>query len=92
MTSMVPIEYLLRFIEEDSPFGDVTSDAVIPQRPCRAVIRAEQEGVIAGIAEACALFMHFGIRAEPNKTGRGYRYNGRYCSLPRRQCKRYPPR
>jgi nicotinate-nucleotide pyrophosphorylase (carboxylating) len=67
MTSMVPIEYLLRFIEEDSPFGDVTSDAVIPQRPCRAVIRAEQEGVIAGIAEACALFMHFGIRAEPIK-------------------------
>jgi nicotinate-nucleotide pyrophosphorylase (carboxylating) len=64
---MVPIEYLLRFIEEDSPFGDVTSDAVIPQRPCRAVIRAEQEGVIAGIGEACALFMHFGIRAEPLK-------------------------
>jgi len=67
MTSMVPIEYLLRFIEEDSPFGDTTSDAVIPQKPCRAVIRAEQEGVIAGIAEACALFMHFGIRAEPMK-------------------------
>ena len=64
---MVPIEYLLRFIEEDSPFGDVTTDAVIPQRPCRAVIRAEQEGVIAGIAESCALFMHFGIRAEPIK-------------------------
>ena len=64
---MVPIEYLLRFIEEDSPFGDITSDAVIPQRPCRAVIRTEQEGVIAGIAEACALFMHFGIRAEPMK-------------------------
>ena len=38
-----------------------------PNRPCRAVIRAEQEGVIAGIAEACALFMHFGIRAEPMK-------------------------
>jgi len=64
---MVPIEYLLRFIEEDSPFGDITSEAVIPQKPCRAVIRAEQEGIIAGIAEACALFMHFGIRAEPIK-------------------------
>lgn len=67
MTSMVPIEYLIRFIEEDSPFGDITSDAVIPQRPCRAVIRAEQEGVIAGIGEASALFIHFGIRAEPMK-------------------------
>lgn len=64
---MVPIQYLLRFIEEDAPFGDITSDAVIPQMPCRAVIRAEQGGVIAGIAEACALFMHFGIRAEPMK-------------------------
>ena len=30
MNSMVPIQYLLRFIEEDSPFGDITSDAVIP--------------------------------------------------------------
>lgn len=67
MNGMVPIQYLLRFIDEDAPFGDVTSDAVIPQRPCRAVIRAEQEGIIAGIAEACALFMHFGIRAEPMK-------------------------
>lgn len=64
---MVPIQYLLRFIEEDAPFGDITSDAVIPQMPCRAVIRAEQGGVVAGIAEACALFMHFGIRAEPMK-------------------------
>jgi len=67
MNGMVPIQYLLRFIEEDAPFGDITSDAVIPQMPCRAVIRAEQGGVIAGIAEACALFMHFGIRAEPMK-------------------------
>lgn len=64
---MVPIQYLLRFIEEDAPFGDITSDAVIPQVPCRAVIRAEQGGVVAGIAEACALFMHFGVRAEPLK-------------------------
>ncbi len=64
---MVPIEYLLRFIEEDSPFGDVTSDAVIPDRTCRAVIRAEHEGIIAGVAEASALFEHFGVLAEPGK-------------------------
>ena len=67
MNSMVPIQYLLRFIEEDSPFGDVTSDAVIPEMTCRAVIRAEQEGIIAGIGEASALFTHFGIVAEPGK-------------------------
>jgi len=64
---MVPIQYLLRFIKEDSPFGDVTSDAVIPDTTCRAVIRAEQEGIIAGIGEASALFVQFGIVAEPGK-------------------------
>lgn len=58
---MVRIEYLLRFIEEDSPSGDITSDAVIPDGKCAAVIRAEDEGIIAGIEEACALFTHFGI-------------------------------
>jgi nicotinate-nucleotide pyrophosphorylase (carboxylating) len=67
MNGMVPIKYLLGFIEEDAPFGDVTSDAVIPKRTCRAVIRAEQEGIIAGIGEASALFWHFGIMAEPGK-------------------------
>jgi nicotinate-nucleotide pyrophosphorylase (carboxylating) len=64
---MVPIHYLLRFIEEDSPFGDLTSDAVTPDCTCRAVIRAEQEGIIAGIGEASALFKHFGIIAGPGK-------------------------
>ena len=67
-TSMVPVHYLLHFIEEDSPFGDITSDAVIPDISCRAIIRAEQEGIIAGIAEAQALFAHFGVVAEPGKT------------------------
>jgi nicotinate-nucleotide pyrophosphorylase (carboxylating) len=67
MTSIVPLQYLLRFIEEDSPFGDITTDAVIPDRPCRAVIRAEEEGIIAGISEASALFEHFGIQARPGK-------------------------
>ena len=63
----VPIQYLLRFVEEDSPFGDVTSAAIIPDCKCRAVIRAEQDGVIAGIEEASALFEHFGVVAEPGK-------------------------
>jgi nicotinate-nucleotide pyrophosphorylase (carboxylating) len=64
---MVSVRYLVRFIEEDTPFGDVTSDAVIPDILCLAVIRAEQGGVIAGIEEAAALFTHFGIAAEPGK-------------------------
>ena len=67
MNGIVPVQYLLRFIEEDSPSGDLTSDAVIPEMTCKAVIRSEQEGVIAGIGEARALFVHFGIAARPKK-------------------------
>ena len=55
------LDYLLRFIEEDAPNGDVTSAAVIPDITCDAVIRAEQEGTIAGLDEAALLFSHFGV-------------------------------
>ena len=58
---MVPLEYLLKFIGEDAPSGDVTSDAIVPDVTCRAVIRAEQEGIVAGLLEAAALFSHFGV-------------------------------
>ena len=64
---MIPIEHLVRFIEEDSPSGDITADAVIPDIACKAVIRAEQGGTIAGIEEASALFVHFGIVVKPGK-------------------------
>jgi nicotinate-nucleotide pyrophosphorylase (carboxylating) len=55
------LNYLLRFIEEDAPYGDVTSAAVIPDITCDAVIRAEQAGIIAGLDEAALLFSHFGV-------------------------------
>jgi nicotinate-nucleotide pyrophosphorylase (carboxylating) len=58
---MVVLDYLLKFIEEDAPSGDVTSAAIIPDITCTAVIRAEQEGIIAGIEEASALFSHYGV-------------------------------
>ncbi len=61
---MVPLEDLLKFVSEDTPFGDVTSDSVIPDISCRAVIRAEQEGVAAGLEEATALFSHFGVKVQ----------------------------
>ncbi len=64
---MVSISYLLRFIEEDAPKGDITSDIVIPDVECRAVIRAEQRGTLAGLAEACTLFFHFGITVTSHK-------------------------
>jgi nicotinate-nucleotide pyrophosphorylase (carboxylating) len=61
---MVLIDYLLHFIEEDAPFGDVTSTAVIPDISCKAIIRAEQPGVIAGIKEVSLLFSHFGVSVQ----------------------------
>lgn len=61
---MVPLEDLLKFVGEDAPFGDVTSDAVVPDVNCRAVIRAEQDGVVAGLEEATALFSHFGVAVQ----------------------------
>jgi len=58
---MVVLDYLLQFIEEDAPSGDITSAAIIPDITCNAVIKAEQDGVIAGIDEASILFSHFGV-------------------------------
>lgn len=58
---MVLIHTLLHYIEEDAPSGDVTSEAVIPDISCSANIRAEQDGIIAGLEEAAALFEYFHV-------------------------------
>lgn len=58
---MVSLDYLLRFLDEDAPAGDVTSDAIIPEVSRSAVIRAEQDGIIAGLEEAAMLFGHAGV-------------------------------
>lgn len=58
---MIPIEDLLRFIREDAPWGDVTSETVVPDVACRAVIRAKDRGTVAGLAEARRLFEHLGV-------------------------------
>jgi nicotinate-nucleotide pyrophosphorylase (carboxylating) len=64
---MVSIGYLLRFIEDDAPKGDITSDVIIPEVNCHAVIRAEQPGIVAGLAEAAALFTHFSVEVGHDK-------------------------
>ena len=61
MSEVIPLEDLLRFIREDAPWGDVTTDAVVPDITCRAAIRAKDRGIIAGLAEAQTLFEHFGV-------------------------------
>jgi nicotinate-nucleotide pyrophosphorylase (carboxylating) len=58
---MVTLEYLLNFIREDAPFGDVTSERVIPDIDCRAAITIEQPAVVAGLKEASVLFQYFDV-------------------------------
>ena len=61
------LAYLLRFVYEDAPFGDITSEAIIPKDvDVRAIIISKQSGVIAGIYEAELLFSHFGINVKKN--------------------------
>lgn len=64
---MTVLDELLQFLKEDTPAGDVTSDAVIPDINCTAIIRAEQDGTLAGIEEAAALFSHFGVAITSRK-------------------------
>jgi nicotinate-nucleotide pyrophosphorylase (carboxylating) len=64
---MVSIGYLLRFIDDDAPKGDITSDIIIPDVNCRAVIRSEQAGIVAGLTEASTLFSHFTVHVTPHK-------------------------
>lgn len=65
---MVSLSYLLRFIEEDAPRGDITSDVIIPDVGCTAVIRSERDGTVAGLAEVQLLFTHFGVTTVLKKT------------------------
>ncbi len=60
---MITPETLLAFITEDSPFGDLTSNLLIPpDASCTGVIRSRQAGIIAGLEEAAFLFTHFGVQ------------------------------
>ena len=58
---MTPLEILLGYIDEDCPNGDITSEVVTPDVFCNAIIKAESDGIIAGLEEAKLLFSHFGI-------------------------------
>jgi nicotinate-nucleotide pyrophosphorylase (carboxylating) len=61
---MVDVEYLLNFIREDAPFGDVTSESIMPDCECSARISIEQPAVVAGLEEASALFRYFEVAAD----------------------------
>jgi nicotinate-nucleotide pyrophosphorylase (carboxylating) len=61
---MVTIDSLLNFIWEDAPFGDLTSDTIIPDIDCHATISIEMQATVAGLEEAAALFNYFGIQVD----------------------------
>jgi nicotinate-nucleotide pyrophosphorylase (carboxylating) len=58
---LTPLQELLRFIAEDAPGGDLTTDSLAPLGRCRARIFLREPGVAAGIEEAAALFTHYGV-------------------------------
>jgi nicotinate-nucleotide pyrophosphorylase (carboxylating) len=60
----VPLHMLERFLEEDAPFGDVTSEAVVPEIRCRAEIVVHEDGIIAGMEEAVALLSSLGLELQ----------------------------
>lgn len=56
-------EDLLRYLAEDLGAGDVTTTALVgPTARCRAAVVAKRECVVAGLAEAKAVFEHLGAR------------------------------
>jgi nicotinate-nucleotide pyrophosphorylase (carboxylating) len=57
----VPLRILEQFLEEDAPFGDITSEAVVTGMWCRAGIDVREDGVIAGLEEAITLLSSRGL-------------------------------
>ena len=61
---MTDLDHLLSFIKEDAPLGDITSEAIIGDVWCHAVIITKEDGVIAGLEETKLLFQHFGVKVK----------------------------
>jgi len=64
----IPLSKLISFVEEDSPFGDITSEAVIDPQQCSAVISARQNLVLAGLAECIRLSEWYGLTIKTSGT------------------------
>ena len=60
----IPISKLISFIEEDAPFGDVTSESILPPNECSAEIIAKERLILAGLSEVQTLFRHYNIKTE----------------------------
>jgi len=69
---------LKEMLKEDTGFGDITTDALIPEGAiANAHISANEEGTIAGLEEAGLLFEELGVKVERSlKDGDGVRPGG----------------
>ncbi|MEM2144320.1 MAG: carboxylating nicotinate-nucleotide diphosphorylase [Candidatus Jordarchaeaceae archaeon] len=57
---------LLEFLEEDLGFGDITTEALIPEGTvAEAIIISKRDGVIAGIREAGIIFKRLNVDFKP---------------------------
>ena len=61
----IPLSRLIAFVEEDAPFGDITSASVLDSQNCTAEIIAREELTLAGLAEIIRIFSYYGVRTEP---------------------------
>lgn len=59
------IKRLLEFIEEDAPYGDITSDLINPTVNATADICSKEECILAGMEELILLAEHFRIAIDP---------------------------
>lgn len=57
----MPLCKLISFVEEDAPFGDITSEAVITPDIVGAVIIARESLILAGLEENSRLCVHYGL-------------------------------
>ncbi len=53
-----------RFLREDIGTGDITTSMFVPDIAGQAVIRCEQDAVVAGLEEASEIFSRMGVRSE----------------------------
>lgn len=58
----IPVSCLVAFVEEDAPFGDITSESVLEKQTCRADIISKENLILAGLSEICQLFTLYGVR------------------------------
>jgi nicotinate-nucleotide pyrophosphorylase (carboxylating) len=72
----ISLNHLISFVEEDTPFGDITTELIIPVMKCDAHVIAREETVIAGLKEIITLFNHYGVQTNSSYSD-GNRVNGK---------------